>query len=137
MFDNDNNDHPVYDNSNHQRDAPSWVLIIFIGVFLANIATLTVIKLYLDYEAKQLGEVLKQQALNLNESMRKKHLQIEESKRQQQIEIQKQLKQAQSEAANRKIQLKKKNDLCQFWIKEVAQNNSIRNQELKRRACSR
>lgn len=120
MFDIDD------DKQTYQRDTPSWILIIFVGVFLANLATLTVIKLYLNYEVEQLETELKKQTLKLNESMRIQQMQQKEANRKRQ-----------NDAVNRSIQIKKNNDLCQFWIKEVAKNSSVRNQELKRRACSR
>lgn len=126
MFDN-NEDHPLYDNEQvNQRDAISWILIIFTGVLLANLATLTVIKLYLNYEADQLIKELKNQSSIFKESQRI-----------QQIQNSKALNEIKNEAINRQLQIKKNIELCNFWTKEIAKNNSVRNQELKRRACNR
>lgn len=109
--------------------------VVFLSVLFANLLSLFVVKIYLDYEAEQTMAMLDKQIQSTN-AMYDKYL---DSFKNQQIEMQNDLaekqRQAQIETENRNTVARMKRQTCEFWNQQLANNNTKYNRLMREKAC--
>ena len=108
---------------------------LFISVLFANLLSLFVVKMYLDYQAEQTMAVINKQIESTN-AMYDKYI---DSFKNQQIEMQSNLaekrRQAQIEIENRNTVARMKRQTCEFWNQQLASNNTKYNRLMREKAC--
>lgn len=109
--------------------------VVFVSVLFANLLSLFVVKMYLDYQAEQTMAVINKQIESTN-AMYDKYI---DSFKNQQIEMQSNLsekqRQAKIEIENRNTVARMKRQTCEFWIQQLASNNTKYNRLMREKAC--
>ena len=109
--------------------------IVFVSVLFANLLSLFVVKMYLDYEAEQAMVLINKQIESSNASYNK----YIDSFKNQQIELQNNLaekqQQAKIEQENRNTVARMKRQTCEFWNQQLASNNTKYNRLMREKAC--
>jgi len=108
---------------------------VFVSVLFANLLSLLVVKMYLDYEAEQAMVLIDKQIQSTN-AMYDKYI---ESFKNQQIEMTNNLaekqQQAQIEMENRNTVARMKRQTCEFWNQQLASSNTKYNRLMREKAC--
>lgn len=113
-----------------------WFLIIFLGVFLGNSASIGVERLILYWE---LNQIAKASTAALNELSRQSAL----DRKQRELNLAQQRKLQAEREKERQIQLNQKsaafrqaNEMCMFWREQVRSDNTQQNRVYRDQACA-